>query len=263
MSFSEFETNQPPLFADLIDVTDEPQRGAVRAKRRAAQWQQGITKDASYASRRARSEDDRARVWQAYEEEIERGPDFTRYHGESDFIAPPKITADRNALARIRFKLVGIAKGSWAKKEKGKHAGLVQHSTIRVFDALCSLAKKHGRVFPSLVGLAYLAQCSRNTVLSAIKQLAFFGFITVHRRIKRVPTPLGFRVEQDTNAYNIQEPNSFGQIALRLFGFVKESNNWEASPSNSLFDKSKGRNSALQRPSGGTWGDLHEIWEAS
>ena len=261
MSFNSLPEMAQSFFPEFGGEQAEPKTGIARAKRRASQWQQGLSKDASYAGRRARHEQERARVWQAYEEELERGPDFTRYHGGSEFIDPPKITADRNALARIRFKLVGIAKGSWAKKEKGKHAGLVQHSTIRVFDAICSLAKKHGRVFPSLVGLAYLAQCSRNTVLSALKQLEFFGFITVHRRIKRVATPLGFRVEQDTNAYNIQEPNSFGQIALRLFGFVKESNNWEASPSNSLFDKSKGQNLAHQRPSGGAWDDLREAWE--
>ena len=42
----------------------------------------------------------------------------------------PKITADRNALARIRFKLVAIANGSWETREKGKHAGLVQCTTL-------------------------------------------------------------------------------------------------------------------------------------
>jgi DNA-binding transcriptional regulator YhcF (GntR family) len=137
----------------------------------------------------------------------------------------------------------------------------VQHSTIRVFDAICSLAKKHGKVFPSLQGLAYLAQCHKNTVLAALKQLAFFGFITVYRRLKRVRTPLGFRVEQDTNAYTIQEPNSFGQIAHKLFGFVTESNNWEASPSNFSFDKSKRQNSPSHSPKSDPWQALKEIWE--
>ena len=54
-----------------------------------------------------------------------------------------------------------------------------QRTTIAVFDALCSLAKKHGRVFPSHEGIAYPAKCSKNTVIAALKQLEFFGFVTV------------------------------------------------------------------------------------
>jgi hypothetical protein len=262
MSFASRSESNPSLFSEWGPEAPAPQPMA-RARRRTGQWQQNLAREASYASRRARSEAERERVWQAYEEELERGPDFTRYHGESDFTEPPVIALDRNEMARLRFQLIGLYNNSWAKKAKGKHAGLIQHSTIRVFDALCSLAKKHGRVFPSQEGLAQLAKCSKNTVIAALKELALFGFITVYRRIKRVPTLLGYRVEQDTNAYSIQKPNSFGEMALRLFGFVTESTNWKASNSNSSFDRTKGRNSPSHPPKTDPWRALQEVWDAT
>ena len=92
----------------------------------------------AYASSRSRSED-----------ELANGADFTRYHGDSDFIEPPKITADRNALARIRFKLVGIAKGSCEKKEKGKHSGCGEPSWLENIELRAQKAIK--RVLPQLL----------------------------------------------------------------------------------------------------------------
>src|SRR5947209_1688538 len=206
-------------------LSDPP---APRAAQRARQWRDGLAKAFAHAAGRARDAGEQERVWQAYEQELESGPDFTRYRGRSEFREAPGITADRNALTRIRFKLMAIANGSWASKARGKHAGLVQHSTIRVFDALCNLARKHGRVFPSHKGIAYLAKCSKNTVISALRQLEFFGFVAIFRRLKRIRTPLGARVVQDTNAYMPQEPNRWGCKALALFtGF-----SWRSSESN-------------------------------
>ena len=128
----------------------------------------------------------------------------------------------------------------------------MQPSTIRVFDALCSLAKKHGRVFPSHKGLAWLAKCSKNTVISALKQLAFLGFVTVYRRLRRARSPLGIRVVQDTNAYAVQEPNGWGEKAFKIFGLSagagSESKSWEARYPNFDSRKEQGRNSATTRP---------------
>lgn len=255
------------LFSDLPAAPGTVQAEGLRATRKAAQWRDGLAKEFAYAAGRARDSAEQERVWAAYEAELGRGPDFTRYRGGSQFMDAPKIAADRNALARIRFKLVSIANGSWQTKEKGKHAGLVQRTTLAVFDALCSLAKKHGRVFPSLEGLAWLSKCHKNTVLAALRQLEFFGFVTVHRRIKRIRTELGFRTVQDTNAYTLQEPNSWGEKALALFGrFMggsSESKKCEARIPNYSFRKDAGQDLALQRPPKGSWRDLYEGWEMS
>jgi hypothetical protein len=44
------------------------------------------------------------------------------------------------------------------------------------------------------------------------------GFITVHKRIKRVQTPIGVRVVQDSNAYVFHLPiKGLGALAMAVF----------------------------------------------
>lgn len=207
-------------------------KAAARAQRRAEEWRAYLGKSFAQALQRARDPAEQDRIWKAYEQELESGPDFIGYHAGSQFREAPRISFDRNALTRLRVQLLALANGSWATKAKGKHAGLVQPSTLRVFDALCGLARKYGRAFPSHKGLAYLAKCSKNTVISALKVLEFFGFLTIHRRLKRVHTALGLRTVQDTNAYALREPGSWVDKALALFARpprASESNSWQAS----------------------------------
>jgi len=247
-----------PLFPDLPKASpDSAESGGLRRARsrdRAAQWQSDLAKAYSYAAGRTRDPQEAAGLERAYEEALGEGADFTRYRRGSDFTPAPSISMDRNALARLRFKLHGIFRGSWAVKEKGKHCGVIQRTTLAVFDALVGLALKHGKVFPSLEGLAFLSKCSKNTVLAALKELQQFGFVTVHRRLKRVKTALGFKTVQDTNAYALHEPQGLGAMAARLFGgFVargaaSESNNWAARKPDFYKSERRGENSPLGRP---------------
>lgn len=245
---------------------DSAQIRRARAANRDSQWRADMARAYAYTAGRARTDDEAQAAETAYAEALEAGPDFARYRRDSDFAPPPRLSMDRNALARLRFKLHALYKGSWATKEKGKHAGLIQRTTLAVFDALCALAARHGQVFPSLVGLAWLAKCSRNTVIAALKQLEFFGFITVHRRIKRIKTALGFRTVQDTNAYSLQEPNSWAQMALSIFGLsskpASESNKRGARNSNFFINNEKGQNSTLLRRITDPWQQLKDEWDA-
>ena len=74
-------------------------------------------------------------------------------------------------------------------------------------------------------------------MVNCLKLLALYGFVIIHRRIKRVRTALGFKVVQDTNAYAIQEPQGLGAIALRMFRQASEFRKW--SPSSTDFHPSK------------------------
>jgi hypothetical protein len=76
------------------------------------------------------------------------------------------------------------------------------------------LALGYGEVRPSLLGIARLACACKQTVVNCLKLLSLYGFVIVHRRIKRIRTVLGLKVVQDTNAYTIQEPLGLGAIAL-------------------------------------------------
>jgi DNA-binding MarR family transcriptional regulator len=64
-----------------------------------------------------------------------------------------------------------------------------------VFEALMYLTEKYGKVFPSLEGLAHLARCCRQSVVTALDDLELLGFVTRIRRVRRVGTPLGFKVD--------------------------------------------------------------------
>jgi hypothetical protein len=132
-------------------------------------------------------------------------------------------------------------RGMWCQRyipprEKGKQG--IPRTVARVLKALLGLALQYGEVRPSLLGIARLACACKQTVVNCLKLLSLYGFVIVHRRIRRIRTPLGFKVVQDTNAYTIQEPQGLGAIALRMFRQTSESRKW--SPSSKDFPPNKG-----------------------
>jgi hypothetical protein len=107
---------------------------------------------------------------------------------------------------------------------------VITRTAESVFGALLYLTEKYGRVFPSLEGLAHLAMCCKQSVVTALADLERLGFITRIRRIRRIMTPLGFTTRQITNAYRVHEPaRGLGLIASTLF--ATESNYWTPSAS--------------------------------
>jgi hypothetical protein len=217
------------LFADLPPRAADSGRPKSAARlRQEADWQRQLAQAFTYQYARARSDDERQALDAEYEKQLAAGPEFTRYRRGSEFRDAPKVSIDRNAVARIRFMIQCIRRGTWHAKGKGKHHGGIPHSTIEVFDALLMLAVKYGKVFPSLLRISELATRSKQTVVNALKVLEFYGFITVHRRIKRVRTALGIKTVQDTNAYVIQEPCGFGRQAFDIFRQSSESRNQAA-----------------------------------
>jgi hypothetical protein len=121
-----------------------------------------------------------------------------------------------------------LTRRSWVNKETGKHRGVITRTAESVFGALMYLTEKYGRVFPSLEGLAHLAMCCKQSVVTALDDLERLGFVTRIRRIRQVQTPLGFITRQITNAYRMHEPAS-GLGLLATLVFATESNSWTAS----------------------------------
>jgi len=140
----------------------------------------------------------------------------------------PLVTLDRNERIRLMGKFRALTRQSWVAKDTGKHRGIITRTAESVFGALLYLTEKYGRVFPSLEGLAHLAMCCKQSVVTAIADLERLGFITRIRRIRRIMTPLGFTTRQITNAYRMHEPvRGLGLIAMTLF--ATESNSWTPS----------------------------------
>jgi hypothetical protein len=231
MSFEPLSANQTPFFAGMepegAGLPPCPSRSP-RSRNRAAWWRADLERTASYLMGQARSEDERAFVEKLYEEALEEGPDFCHYRSKSAFEAAPKLGIDRNAYARILNALGMIERGTYRHCREQNKQG-IPRTVARVLKCLLNLALQYGEVRPSYDGIARLACVCKQTVANCLKLLELYGFVVIHRRIKRIRTALGFKVVQDTNAYTIQEPKGLGALAANVFRQASESKNWSAS----------------------------------
>ena len=156
---------------------------SARSANRAKAWRADRNRAAAYLMAKARTEEERALVEQAYEEEMARGPDFLHYRGRSVFQDAARAGFDRNAFSRVLKALEAIERGVYCTgRRKGAHG--VSRCVGRVLKALLGLALRYaGEVRPSLVGLARLACVSKQAVVDAIKFLELYGFVDKTRSI--------------------------------------------------------------------------------
>jgi hypothetical protein len=250
-----------PARAELSGLTDAQlgldmdlpagaaRQGKARAFAKEADWNQQLSRAYAYQVRRAITPEEAAQLDAEYEQRMAEGPDFLRYRSKSEFMEAPEISMDRDTRHRLMFKFRAVARGSWKIKDKGKHRGVVTRTAEAVFEALMYLAQKHRRLFPSLQGLAYLARCCRASVATALDDLERLGFITRHRRVRRVQLPLGFRTEQTTNAYEVHEPKTaWGRLACTLFGNKRGSSYSTASDSDFYSKQGPGDTAGAREP---------------
>jgi hypothetical protein len=187
-----------------------------RSKRREADWRQQLARALQYAL--GKSPEQAEELIAEYERREGEGPEFMRQRPGSDITEAPLVNLDRNERIRLVTKFRAVCRRSWQAKAPGKHRGAVTRAMEETFLALMYLAGKHKRVYPSLVGLAYLAMCCKQSVVDALAELQKLGFVTRIRRLKQVDTALGFKTVQTTNAYLMHEPTSgLGLLAIRMF----------------------------------------------
>jgi hypothetical protein len=263
MSFDHEPANQPSLFGDFAAQPPAPSPvKSARSRNRAAAWESDLARTATYLMGQCRTDEERAFVERLYDEAADEGPDFTHYRGKSAFQNAPKLGIDRNAYARILKALDMIERGIYRQcREKGKQG--IPRTAARVLKTLLGLALQYGEVRPSLEGIGRLACVCKQTVVNCLKVLQLYGFVVVHRRIKRIRTALGLKVVQDTNAYTIQEPQGLGALATRLFSQASESKKPSASSKDSSFNKTKGQNSGRAEVPDGVYSNLYEQWGAA
>src|SRR5215831_3998679 len=188
-----------------------------RAKAREADWRRQLARAFVYATGQSPGAADEFLA--EYERREREGPDFMRQRPGSVIAEAPVVTLDRNGRMRLVWKFRMLTRRSWVAKETGKHRGVVTRTAESVFGALMYLTEKYGRVFPSLEGLAHLAMCCKQSVVTALADLERLGFVTRIRRIRQVQTPLGFITRQITNAYRVHEPASgLGLLATLVLG---------------------------------------------
>lgn len=227
-----------PAGLDAATGRMKPSRGTPRGRRGqqvAADHAAALGRAYAYAMQLARTDDEREEATRAYEHRMAEGPDFTRARSKSDFREPPPHKLDRNEVARLKVAFDTMCRGMWRVKDAGRHRGAISRTTRDVFHALLFLAQRHNRLFPSLARLATLAQCCTQSVVTALARLEEFGFLTRHRRLKRLRGVMGLETAQDTNAYEVHWPRrGWGVIGLDLFGTVADSKSWRANSPESL-----------------------------
>ena len=190
-----------------------PRRLEIEAEHRA-----NLSRGHAYAMQFARTDADRLAIDAEYERRMAAGPDFTHHRGKSRYGHAPLHGLDREARLRLRTRFNAMARQSWEQRREGKHRGLISRTGKDVFNALLWLAEKYDRLHPSLLCIARLAQCCKQSVVTALRVLEDLGFLTRHRRLKKVAGPLGLKTEQDTNGYELHEAQpGRGRFSWLLF----------------------------------------------
>jgi hypothetical protein len=69
--------------------------------------------------------------------------------------------------------------------------------------------------------IAEAAHYCRRTIADALARLKRLGLITVHRRLKRIKTTLGFKVVQDWNAYELHPPRQPARRAVIRWASIR------------------------------------------
>jgi hypothetical protein len=202
-----------PVMPQMVGADRHP----VRCKRRYKEWHSRAY--AAAAELRRRHKDKAGEINAALVAEIERGPDFLEWRRGSEFKDPPRNNMDREYIHRVWWTAQMIERKSWACKKKGKHGGTLGTVALELLRTLLFVVKKQGgQLFPSYETLAVLTRKSKQAVITAMKVLEAIGFVTIHKRIKRIATPFGPRVVQDSNAYEFHPPKKgIGALAVAVF----------------------------------------------
>lgn len=196
-----------------------PSTNPIRSTRKAAQWSAAVHRAYAYMTGRLRDPSQRAELDRYYEQTLEEGPDFLKVRREADFSPVPVVTFSKEAAAEIMRQAREIERETYACRAKGKHGGGLGRMAVQLLEWFCFGMWPRARygMFPSLAHIADGARMSKETVIEAMKTLQLFGFLTVQPRRKRIETPLGVKVVQDTNGYVLSLAKGLGALALAVF----------------------------------------------
>lgn len=128
---------------------------------------------------------------------------------EAELWKPTNMKAAQDALEAARlFEL--------AHKQKGRRNGPIGHVGLEILNALWSVVDySTGRLEPSLEWLMTVTRRSRDAVVTALKRLAFCGFVKWARRFTYTGQAgaRGPQVRQVTNAYALSTPDHAAALA--------------------------------------------------
>jgi hypothetical protein len=201
-----------------------PPANPVRSTRKAAQWSSAVHRAYSYVSGRIRDPAQRAALDSYYAKTLEEGPDFLKVRRTAEFVPVPCIKFHDATAKEIMRQAREIERETYACRSKGKHGGGLGRMALQLLEWFCFVMWPKARygMYPSLAHIAAGARMSKETVVEAMKALQLFGFLKVDPRRKRIETPLGVKVVQDTNCYVLNLAKGLGELTLALFRKKKQ-----------------------------------------
>jgi hypothetical protein len=222
------------------------------AKDRASAWRQDLERRTAGLIAAAKTTAEHQAIETAYTQELERGAPFGRVRHDAKFVREPSRTRlDRNGLARLEVQWQWLVRRMTRTDRKAAHDSgqrlkrSLSRSTVDVMGALIYLARKYPAVFPSIEGIAAIANVCRRTAVAAVATLENWGVVRIERRRKRVVSPTGGIAEtQDTSVYVLQEPQGLAAMALRIFGWKAECKTCPASENSTTGLAKKGADQA-------------------
>jgi hypothetical protein len=128
---------------------------------------------------------------------------------EAELWKPTDMKAAQDALEAARLYEL-------AHKKKGRRNGPIGHVGLEILHALWSVVDySTGRLEPSLDWLMTVTRRSRDAVVTALKRLAFCGFVKWARRFTYTGQAgvRGPQVRQVTNAYALSTPTHAAALA--------------------------------------------------
>jgi len=222
--------------------TAPPPSISIRSTRKAVQWSAAVHRAYAYATGRLRDPAQQAELDRHFEATLQEGPDFLKVRAEADFSPVPVVTFSKDTAAEIMRQAREIERESYSSRAKGKHGGALGRMPLQLLEWFCFGMWPRARygMFPSLAHIAAGARMSRETAVEAIKTLQLFGFLQVQPRRKRIDTPLGVKVVQDTNCYVLSLAKGLGALALRVFGSKSQPSESTKPTAKERFIQSKG-----------------------
>jgi len=146
------------------------------------------------------------------------------YHRGSKFMSPVPVMTDRNLLAKLLWEMRAreqrtrqerreraaaekLAEGR--KKARPVHRGDFGSKAIEIFRVLLFELPKLNGLHPTHATLMARVGVTKPTLISAIRRIITAGFMTVYRRIVRLPDG---RVVQTSCSYEPHPPTGLGAL---------------------------------------------------
>jgi len=157
---------------------------------------------------------DAEEIWQAYANELKRGPSYKRIHRNSIYGLPDGRIITRQEYVAWLVAIQGAPRRPRAVKASAGAPPSITQATMRVAEFLGALFLREPVVVIDYYKLARKRRIGRRTAFRAIEALVQHGFLKLRRRRQKLPGRFQLEDRQARNAYTINLTRSTPKTAV-------------------------------------------------